>query len=78
MLDTIKNGFNAILDIFKTLFDFIRNIINAGVELFKSLPDIIRTVTSTVGVLPTILLSAAMFVITVRIAVLIINKKAGE
>lgn len=78
MLDTIKNGFNAIIDIFKTLFDFIHNIINAGVELFTSLPDIIKTVTASIGLLPTVLLSAAMFVVTVRIAVLVINHKAGE
>lgn len=78
MLETIKNGFSALLDIFTTLFDFIRNIINSGVELFTSLPDIIKTVTATVGILPTVLLSASMFVITVRIAVLILNKKAGE
>ena len=78
MLDTIKNGFTAIIDIFKTLFDFIHNIINTGVELFTSLPDIIKTVTASIGLLPTVLLSAAMFVVTVRIAVLVINHKAGE
>lgn len=78
MLETIKNGFTAIIDIFKTLFDFIHNIINAGVELFTSLPDIIKTVTASIGLLPSVLLSAAMFVVTVRIAVLVINHKAGE
>lgn len=78
MLETIKNGFTAIIDIFKTLFDFIHNIINVGVELFTSLPDIIKTVTASIGLLPTVLLSAAMFVVTVRIAVLVINHKAGE
>lgn len=78
MLDTIKNGFTAIIDIFKTLFDFIHNIINSGVELFTSLPDILKTVTASIGLLPTVLLSAAMFVVTIRIAVLVINHKAGE
>lgn len=78
MLETIVNGLSAIIDIFKTLFDFIRNIISSGVELFVALPDIIKTFTATVGILPTCLLSAAMFVITIRVAVLVINHKAGE
>lgn len=78
MIQTIANGISAIIDIFKTLFDFIRNIISSGVELFSSLPDIIKAVTSAVGVLPTVLLSATMFVISIRLVVLILNKKAGE
>lgn len=78
MIQTIANGISAIIDIFKTLFDFIRNIISSGVELFASLPDIIKAVTAAVGVLPTVLLSATMFVISIRLVVLILNKKAGE
>lgn len=78
MLETIKNGFSAVVNFFEALFDFIHNIINAGVELFTSLPDIIKTVTASIGLLPSVLLSAAMFVVTVRIAVLVINHKAGE
>lgn len=78
MLKSIVNGISAIIDVFKTLFDFIRNILKAGVELFLSLPDILKTITATIGILPTVLISAAMFVVGIRIAVLVINKKAGE
>lgn len=78
MLETIKNGFSTIIDIFKTLFDFFDNIVHAGAELFASLPDILKTVSAAIGLLPSLLLSAAMFVVTIRIAVLVINHKAGE
>lgn len=78
MLDTITNGFLAILDFFQTLLDFIYDIVNAGVSLVLAIPDIISVLTSSFEFLPTVVLSAALFCISVRVVTIILNKKAGE
>ena len=78
MISAIVNGFKSVIEFLGTIIDFIGKIVKAGVNLILSIPDIIETLTAAIGVLPTILLSAALFCITVRAAVVILNKKAGE
>ncbi len=78
MLSTIVNGFKSVIGFFETLISFIASIVHAGVKLLASIPDIISSLSAAIGILPTVLVAAALFVISVRVAVLVINKKAGE
>ena len=78
MISAIVNGFNSVIDFLSTIVEFLGRIIKAGAKLISSIPDIIETLSAAIGILPTLLLSAALFCITVRAAVLIINHKAGE
>lgn len=78
MLETIKNGFCAIIDILTTLFDFVIDIIYSTINLFLQLPDIIKTLTAAIGLLPSVLLSACIFCVTVRVIVQVAHTKAGE
>lgn len=78
MLETIKNGFCAIIDILTTVFDFFLDTIYSTINLFLQLPDIIKTLTSAIGLLPSVLLSACIFCLTVRCIVSVAHTKAGE
>lgn len=78
MLETIKNGFVAIIDILTTVWTFVVNIISSVGNLLVSLPDIIKTITAAVGLLPTVLLSAALFCLTIRLIVITLNRNAGD
>lgn len=78
MLETIKNGFVAIIDILTTIWTFVVNIITSVGNLLVSLPDIIKTITAAVGLLPTVLLSAALFCLTIRLIVITLNRNAGD
>lgn len=78
MLDTIKNGFYAIIDILSTIYNFIVNMVTAIGNLLVQLPDIIKTITAAIGLLPSVLLSAALFCLTIRLIVITLNKNAGD
>lgn len=78
MLDTIKNGFYAIIDILTTIYNFIVNMVTAIGNLLVQLPDIIKTITAAIGLLPSVLLSAALFCLTIRLIVITLNKNAGD
>lgn len=78
MLETIKNGFVAIIDILTTIWNFIVTMVTSIGNLLVQLPDIIKTITAAVGLLPTVLLSAALFCLTIRLIVITLNKNAGD
>lgn len=78
MLETIKNGFVAIIDILTTIWYFIVTMVTSIGNLLVQLPDIIKTITAAVGLLPTVLLSAALFCLTIRLIVITLNKNAGD
>lgn len=78
MLETIKNGFVAIIDILTTIWNFIVTMVTSIGNLLVQLPDIIKTITAAVGLLPTVLLSAALFCLTIRLIVISLNKNAGD
>lgn len=78
MLDTIKNGFYAIIDILTTIWDFIVNMVTSIGNLLVQLPEIVKTITAAIGLLPSVLLSAALFCVTIRLIVITLNKNAGD
>lgn len=78
MLDTIKNGFVSIIDILTTIWDFIVNILISVGNLFLQLPEIVKTLTSAIGLLPSVLLSAASFCLIIRFIVITLNRNAGD
>ena len=78
MFSAIVDGFKAIISFFETLIDLIVKIVKAGANLIISLPDILNSLSAAIGILPTVLISAAIFCLTVRAAVIILNHKAGE
>lgn len=77
MFSTIANGFSAVLDFLQTLISFIGRVLLGGAQLLASIPDIIRALTITIGVLPSVLVAAALFCITVRAVVIFLNRNAG-
>jgi phage-related protein len=77
LLETIKNGFTSIIDLITTIWDFIVNVFTSLGNLLLQLPEIVKTVTAAIGLLPSVLLSAAIFCYTIRIIVITLNKDAG-
>lgn len=78
MLETIKNGFVSIIDILTTIWDFIVNVVSSVGNLLVQIPDIVKTVTAAIGLLPSVLLSAALFCLTIKLIVVTLNHNAGD
>ncbi len=78
MIESIVNGFNAVISFIKAIADFIYNVVSGGLKLLSSIPDIINVMSSTFGMVPTIIVSVALFCLMVRVITIIINHKAGE
>lgn len=77
MFATITNGFNSVLDFLDTIISFIGRIVSGSIQLIASIPDILRALTLSIGLLPTFLLSAALFCISVKAIVIFLNHNAG-
>lgn len=78
MLETIKNGFVAILDFLGSAFALLRQLLADIGRLFSYIPHALQTARSAADLLPGVFLASALFCITVAIINRIINHKAGE
>lgn len=77
-IDTVKNGFVALIDTIQSVISFVLRTAVAFGKLLMQLPDVLQAGGAAINMLPEIVLSAALFCLSVRLIIMIVQKKAGS
>lgn len=77
-MDAVIDGFNWLIDFFKTIFEFITNIFSTIGIAFQYITTIVKLCYNIIATLPVFLQAFGLITISICAIYIVINRNAGK